>query len=188
MSETPRAVPVQPRVAAVRRVITGHDAAGRSVVLSDAPSPHVEAILGVPTLASTELWSTAVPASNVAPSDGAVLPLKVAPPAQGAVFRVVEFPPDRDWQASLPAGRSVTGDALSAASDPMMHRTRSIDFAVVMSGEIWSVLDEGEVLLRRGDVLVQRGTNHAWSNRSDAPCQVAFVLVDAEPVPGLDAH
>jgi len=121
-------------------------------------------------------------------ADGAVLPLVVAPPTQGAVFRVVEFPPDRDWKASLTAGQSVTGGAVSASSNPMMHRTRSIDFAVVMSGEIWAVLDEGEVLLRRGDVMVQRGTNHAWSNRSEAPCQLAFVLVDAEAIPGLDAH
>jgi len=187
-SGTAPASRVETRVAAVRRVLTGHDANGRSIVLSDGPSPHVEAILGVPTLASTELWSTTVPANNMGAADGAVLPLVVAPPTQGAVFRVVEFPPDRDWKASLTAGQSVTGGAVSASSNPMMHRTRSIDFAVVMSGEIWAVLDEGEVLLRRGDVMVQRGTNHAWSNRSEAPCQLAFVLVDAEAIPGLDAH
>jgi len=62
-----------------------------------------------------------------------------------------------------------------------MHRTRTLDYAIVLSGEIWAVLDEGEVLLRAGDCLVQRGTNHAWSNRSDVPCTIAFVLVAAAP-------
>jgi uncharacterized cupin superfamily protein len=62
---------------------------------------------------------------------------------------------------------------------PGMHRTRTLDYAIVLSGEIYAVLDEGEVLLEAGDVLVQRGTNHAWSNRSERPCRIAFVLVDA---------
>jgi uncharacterized cupin superfamily protein len=66
---------------------------------------------------------------------------------------------------------------------PGMHRTGTVDYCIVLSGEIWAVLDEGEVLLRAGDCLVQRGTNHAWSNRSDAPCTIAFVLVAAERLP-----
>ncbi len=63
-----------------------------------------------------------------------------------------------------------------------MHRTRSIDYAIVLSGEIWAVMDEGETKMVAGDVLIQRGTNHAWANRSNAPCVVAFVLIDAEPL------
>jgi uncharacterized cupin superfamily protein len=64
-----------------------------------------------------------------------------------------------------------------------MHKTDTIDNCVVLSGEIWAVLDEGEVLLRAGDCLVQRGTNHAWSNRSEEPCVIAFVLIAANPAP-----
>jgi quercetin dioxygenase-like cupin family protein len=69
-----------------------------------------------------------------------------------------------------------------AARHPAMHKTATVDYAIVLSGEIWALLDEGETLLRAGDVLVQRGTNHAWSNRSAAPCLVAFILVSASPV------
>ena len=63
-----------------------------------------------------------------------------------------------------------------------MHRTRSIDYAIVLSGEIWAVMDEGETKMVSGDMLIQRGTNHAWANRSNAPCVVAFVLIDAKPL------
>ena len=63
-----------------------------------------------------------------------------------------------------------------------MHRTRSLDYAIVLSGEIWAIMDDGETRLVGGDMLVQRGTNHAWANRSDEPCIIAFVLIDAKPV------
>ena len=69
-----------------------------------------------------------------------------------------------------------------ASRHPGMHRTHSVDYAIVLSGEIWAVMDEGETLLRAGDVLIQRGTNHAWSNRSTVPCLVAFILVGATPL------
>jgi uncharacterized cupin superfamily protein len=69
-----------------------------------------------------------------------------------------------------------------AARHPGMHKTSTVDYALVLDGEIWALMDEGEVLVRAGDSLVQRGTNHAWSNRSDRPCRVAFILVNADPV------
>lgn len=190
MSNTAVENPVKPRVRAVRRVITGHNAEGRSIVVLDGPSPHVESILGIATLASTELWATkTAPARNMGPRDPVSLPLVIAPPPLGSVFRVVEFPPDKDWKGQLTAGAGLSSSAHESGSgNPMMHRTKSLDYVVVITGEIWSILDEGEVLLRAGDVMVQRGTNHAWANRSDEPCVVAFILVDAEPIPGLDAH
>ena len=181
---------IEPRVRAIRRVVTGHDAHGHSVVISDGACPHVECILGIPTLASTELWAThESPASNVGSTDPVTLPLVVSPPSAGSYFRVVEFPPDSDWKYSLGGHASLDGTTGSDSfHNPMMHRTRSLDYVVVISGEIWSVLDEGEVALNAGDVMVQRGTNHAWANRSDQPCLVAFVLMDAAPISGLDAH
>lgn len=190
MSDSKSIDRVQPKVAAVRRVVTGHDQQGRSVIIEDGPCAHVECILGIPTLASTELWTTQVPANNWQAGEGAVLPLVVAPPVSGAVFRVVEFPPDRDWKTSLRADQSLGGvdEPGATSSNPMMHRTKSVDFVVVISGEIVSLLDDSEVVLRAGDVMVQRGTNHAWSNRSTAPCVVAFVLIDAMGYPGLVAH
>ncbi len=190
MSNTEVVNPVKPRVRTVRRVVTGHNANGRSIVVLDGPSPHVESILGIPTLASTELWATkAAPAHNMGPRDPVSLPLVIAPPPRGSVFRIVEFPPDKNWKDQLTAGATLSTSTQDGGADnPMMHRTKSLDYVVVISGEIWSILDEGEVALRAGDVMVQRGTNHAWANRSDEPCVVAFVLVDAEPIPGLDAH
>ncbi len=180
--------PVVPQLRPVRRVVTGHDANGRSVILYDTVSPHVECVMGIPTLGPTELWATCeTPARNTGSPDPVTLPVKIAPPERGSVFRVVEFPPDKDWQGRIRPGASLT-EAPGNGSDPMMHRTRSLDYVVVMSGEIWAVMDEGEALLRAGDVMVQRGTNHAWSNRSDAPCVIAFVLIDAEPIAGLDTH
>jgi Cupin domain len=69
-----------------------------------------------------------------------------------------------------------------ASRHPGMHKTDTVDYALVLSGEIWALMDEGETLLRAGDTLVQRGTNHAWSNRGDQPCLVAFILVSARPL------
>jgi gentisate 1,2-dioxygenase len=111
-------------------------------------------------------------------------------PAGGSVFRVVQFPPDKDWAARAAAmGGSVAIDETAKAvqtDGPVrhahMHRTRSLDYAIVLSGEIWTVMDEGETKMTVGDVLIQRGTNHAWANRSNAPCVVAFVLIDAKPI------
>jgi len=70
----------------------------------------------------------------------------------------------------------------SSARHPMMHTTNTVDYAIILSGEIWAIMDVGEKKMKAGDVLVQRGTNHAWANRSNKPCHVAFILIDAKPV------
>jgi hypothetical protein len=177
-------------VRTIRRIVTGHDEAGKSVVLSDAPSPHVLTLPGAPNLAVTDLWriDSARPRTDGA-GETCVGPITLAPPKDGNVFRMVQFPPDREYLGSWKrdeafAGMGESGSkALHADSGrhEMMHRTDSIDYAIVVSGEIWAVLDRDEVLMKAGDVLVQRGTNHAWSNRSSALCLVAFVLIDAVP-------
>ena len=99
----------------------------------------------------------------------------------------VEYPPDSKRVAAL-HGASHDSKAEGYARDlknarhPGFHKTSTIDYAIVLSGEIYALMDEGEVLLKAGDVLIQRGTNHAWSNRTEEPCCVAFVLIDADPV------
>jgi len=190
----------KPRIRKIRRVVTGHDRDGRSVILSDGPSPHVMTIRGIPSFGLTDLWKTfATPADNVGPRDPCSAPIELAPPANGTVVRVVdEFPPDRAWLKKLdPAtafgalgasGAAALARDATAARHPMMHRTRSIDYAIVLAGEIWAILDAGETKLRAGDVLIQRGTNHSWANRSTRACRVAFVLTDARPIPGLAGH
>jgi quercetin dioxygenase-like cupin family protein len=177
----------------IRRIVTGHDARGRSVIVSDRPSPHVLTIPGRPDFALTNLWVTdRVPASNAGQPDGAARPVVLEPPRGGVIFRVVEFPPDRapggfDRAAAFAAMGAAHAMDRDASRHPGMHRTDTVDFAIVLAGEIWALMDEGETLMRTGDTLVQRGTNHAWSNRSDQPCRVAFILVSAAPPGGRGA-
>jgi mannose-6-phosphate isomerase-like protein (cupin superfamily) len=112
------------------------------------------------------------------------------PPKSGSVFRVIEYPPDSERLAAIAREEKLPddGSGRAAATDRKnprhagFHKTNTIDYAIVLSGEIFAMMDDGEVLLKAGDVLIQRGTNHAWSNRTDAPALVAFVLIDAEPV------
>ena len=195
MSEARQTAPVAPgpEIKRFRRIVTGHNAQGRSVILADETSPHVMPIMGQPNFAVTDFWKTAAtPADNSSGTslDPCQLPIQVAPPADGSVFRVVQFPPDKDWAAKAAAmGGSVAIDETAKAANtggPVrhahMHRTRSIDYAIVLSGEIWAVMDDGETKMTAGDVLIQRGTNHAWANRSSMPCVVAFVLIDAKPL------
>lgn len=195
MSEASEVKSVKPgaEIQRFRRIVTAHNAHGRSVILSDDTSPHIMPIMDQPNFAVTDFWRTAAtPADNGAgtSNDPCGLPIQVAPPANGSVFRVVQFPPDKDWAAKAAAmGGSVAIDETAKAANtggPVrhahMHRTRSIDYAIVLSGEIWAVMDEGETKMVAGDVMIQRGTNHAWANRSNAPCVVAFVLIDAKPL------
>jgi mannose-6-phosphate isomerase-like protein (cupin superfamily) len=170
----------------IRRVVTGHDAEGRSIVASDAPSPHTIAISDAPAFGMTDLWvTTGAPADNSGAGDPAARTIVLEPPARGTIFRVVEFPPDAQIAGKFDRVKAFEAIGASEALDPDgsrhpgMHRTHSVDYAIVLSGEIWAVMDVGETLVRAGDCLVQRGTNHAWSNRSEQPCLVAFILVDA---------
>ena len=172
----------------IRRIITGHDAQGRSIIASDAPSPNAVAILDSPAFGLTDLWVTHdAPADNAGVADPAARKIVLEPPPRGSIFRVVEFPPDAQLAGKFDA-RAFDSIGARHAHDrestrhPGMHRTRTVDYAIVLSGEIWAVMDVGETLMRAGDCLIQRGTNHAWSNRSDKPCLVAFVLIDAKPL------
>jgi quercetin dioxygenase-like cupin family protein len=172
----------------IRRVVTGHNAEGKSVIVSDGPSPHALTLPGRDDFGLTNLWVTdTTPASNAGDADAADRPVVLEPPAGGTIFRVVEFPPDRvtsafDRDAAFAAMGARHAMDPDGSRHPGMHKTASVDYAIVLSGEIHALMDEGETLLRAGDCLVQRGTNHAWSNRSDEPCLVAFILVSAGPV------
>jgi mannose-6-phosphate isomerase-like protein (cupin superfamily) len=108
------------------------------------------------------------------------------PTSAGTIFRVVEFPPEAAGtidtkQAFEAMGSHNKPRAEDSAKHPSMHKTNSLDYLVVIAGEMWMVMEEGEVLLRQGDCVVQRGTNHAWVNKSDKPCLLAAILIDAKP-------
>jgi hypothetical protein len=172
----------------VRRVVTGHDKDGKSVFLTDGHAPNVKEMASMPGLALTDLWeTTSAPASNAGDADAVARPVRLEPPNGGTILRIVEFPPDKAWRNSADAraafesiGAGHAKDAHSA--DPMMHKTATVDYIIVLKGEIYAIMDKGETLLKPGDILVQRGTNHSWSVRGDEPCIIAAVLVSAEPV------
>jgi mannose-6-phosphate isomerase-like protein (cupin superfamily) len=171
----------------VRRVVTGHDEQGRSIVLSDGPATSVSEMASMPGLALTDLWETAgSPARNDGRDDAVARPVRLSPPPSGTIFRIVEFPPDTMWRDIADAGTAFTSIGAAQAhdshsSDPMRHRTDTVDYIIILRGEIYALLDDEEVLLRAGDCLVQRGTMHSWSVKADEPCILAAILVDAEP-------
>lgn len=172
-----------------RRIVSGHDADGRSIFIADGDAPNVNIFEKGGGMAVTELWSTeATPASNAGNEDAGDAPFHLEPAPGGTRFRVVEYPPDAvrfgtgGYGGTTREMRGGADVATDTARHPGMHRTASIDYAIVLSGEIYALMDEGETLMRPGDILVQRGTSHAWSNRTDTPARVAFVLVGAEPV------
>jgi mannose-6-phosphate isomerase-like protein (cupin superfamily) len=174
----------------VRRVITGHRSDGGSTVLVDGLAPNVKQRAA--GNASTLLWVTAEsPADVSGAEDRADVQIGVPPPRNGSIFRIAEFPPHtggevRDNETVLrDFGIGADVRRGHAPRHPAIHRTRSIDYVVVLEGEIDLLLDDGEVRLRAGDVVVQRGTNHAWINRGDAVCRLAMVFIDAEEPPEL---
>jgi mannose-6-phosphate isomerase-like protein (cupin superfamily) len=143
----------------IRRVVTGHDKDGRATVKIDELSKNVTS--SRPGQSAAVIWTTDnVPADNSGDADTSMRKVGTSED-RGTVFRVVCYEP---------------------GVSPRNHRTDSIDYAVVMSGEIDMRLDDSIVHLKAGDVLVQRGTIHNWENRGTVPCVIAFVLVGAEPV------
>jgi hypothetical protein len=180
--------------ARVRRVVTGVDELGRSYIVSDGEAPNAFRSPTVPGFGAAQVWTTTPgPVSN----EGAVDPagpdadVPMYPALGGTIFRVADFPPDSAYdnvgkdQLFTDIGGDEARDGATHSADRhfWFHKTDSIDFAVVLEGEIWMLLDEGECLLRAGDVIVQRGTAHSWSNRSGKPCRIAFLLLGALPVP-----
>jgi quercetin dioxygenase-like cupin family protein len=142
-----------------RRVVTGHDAEGRSVVLSDAPAPKSLELPGVAVF--HEIWSTGetpAPVRPAEPADPTERPLRTPPDPNGTIIRIVDLQPH--------------------VASPM-HRTESVDYGIVLEGELHLVLGDGsDTHLRAGDVVVQRGTDHAWENRTDSVTRIAFILID----------
>jgi mannose-6-phosphate isomerase-like protein (cupin superfamily) len=182
----------------IHRVVTGHDAGGRAIVASDGALPTVVEIQAIPGTVFHEVWETrATPAPVDNAADPTTGPLKLPPPKQGTRIRFVDIPPDTDDFLSKGAARmkeafTQAGDAAAStvqrdSPHPLMHRTESIDYGIVIDGEMTLVLDNGEVLLKPGSVVVQRGTNHAWANRSGRPCRMLFVLVDGAYEPAIAA-
>jgi mannose-6-phosphate isomerase-like protein (cupin superfamily) len=174
-------------IARVRRVLTGHDADGGSTIIADGFAVNMKEMPAGSGLAVTELWETSVPADNAGTQDAGNRKVRLEPPKGGTLFRIVEFPPDSQWQ-NRPDARDWAKalDATHApdrsSSDPMMHKTNTVDYIVVLKGEIYAIVDKGETLLKPGDVFIQRGTMHSWSVRGTEPCIIAVVLINSKPL------
>ena len=173
----------------IRRIVCLDDAQGKSLAVSDAPVALVHVDPARPGFESTRVWVTdrtpsRMKVGGVAITETLDSPYTIEPPPGGSLCRMVTFPPDNSWSGrvsardvqaffeSMGSPQAATGNA--GAPHPYMQRTRTLDFCLVIEGEITLVLDTAEVHLRAGDTVVQRGTNHAWSNRSAKPCLVAF--------------
>jgi quercetin dioxygenase-like cupin family protein len=182
----------------IRRVVTGHDRNGKAIVLSDGLVPTVHSNPIRPGQQSFEVWKTkAMPvpiaADEPEPTTG---PRSLQPPRNGNVFRISVVPPETEETRKLTPEqarelfrKSGAGEASTfgkGGRHPMMHRTETVDYAVVLEGEITLILDEGEVALKAGDVVIQRGTSHAWSNRSGKNVKMLYVLIDGDFAPELD--
>jgi mannose-6-phosphate isomerase-like protein (cupin superfamily) len=182
------------RTGRVRRVVTGNDTLGRSYVVSDGPSPNTHRSASVPGFGAAQVWATPPgPVDNSGEFDPASADAEIPmhPPLGGTIFRVADFPPDSAYTdvgkealfGEIGGHGARAGAAQSQSRHFWFHKTDSIDYGIVLEGEVWLLLDDDELLLKAGDVVVQRGTSHSWANRSDKPCRMAFVLIGAPPVP-----
>jgi mannose-6-phosphate isomerase-like protein (cupin superfamily) len=165
-----------------RRIVTGHDPQGKAVVLFDgAMAAKQRGANGI-----TLFWVTSeFPVGAAGSADRAQTAIGVPPPENGTVFRIVDFAPaaphaapvdHHQIQRSMGIDPATQGYARHANT----HRTRTIDYAIVLEGEIDMLLDDSEIHVKAGDVLVQQATNHAWVNNGTKPCRIAFILIDAK--------
>jgi mannose-6-phosphate isomerase-like protein (cupin superfamily) len=168
----------------IHRVVTGLDADNKSTTLFDGSLP---LNVGKSGAAGAILWITNSSPPGFSQDDAAKIPMGFNPLDNGTVIRVAEFPPVDDAAVAKMDPNfmmKVVGDHAPArgvpVSNPLMHRTRTVDYAVIMSGEIDMMLDDKTVHLKAGDVVVQQATNHAWLNHGKEPCRVLFVLMDAK--------
>jgi hypothetical protein len=165
-------------------VVTGHNNANQALIVADGPPPHIYSDLGQDGLVFYEVWHTyetpaLIERREVEPTEAT---LSLLPPVGGTCIRVLDIPPDQsnsDYEKVFSRiGASDVHRRSASTRHPNMHRTETVDYGIVLQGEITLILDHGETILRAGDIVVQRGTNHAWSNRSGAVCRMAFILVD----------
>jgi hypothetical protein len=174
----------QQKTTQIRRVVTKLDASGKAVVMFDE-------VVALKSMRSPnpagDMWITDKSPPDFSPTtDRATTKIGLTPPRGGTVFRVVDFVPTTPAIEKMDINTMMNVAGADAPAKglpprhPMMHRTRSLDYAIIMSGEIDMLMDEGEVHLRAGDVVVQQATNHAWVNRSKEICRVAFILIDSQ--------
>ena len=188
--------------APVRRIVTGHDPNGRAIIQEDGSVPRVRRIGGEHGPLFFEVWNTRDTPAPIDFNSGepAEEGIQLAPPSGGTRIRVLDIPPEdasvADISPAVAAAHFAEVGAAGASSHTgtgsrhaFMHRTETIDYGIVLEGEVTLIMDEGETVVRAGDIVIQRGTNHGWANRSGGHCRIAFILIDGryERVPGASA-
>jgi len=184
--------------APVRRIVTGHDAEGRAVFVEDGPAPRTQRVGGAHGPLFFEVWNTRAtpaPITQVCaepPESG----IQLAPPKNGTRIRVLDIPPeDASIQGLTPeqsrahfaevGAATASSHSGTGSRHAFMHRTETIDYGIVLEGELTLILDVGETVVRAGDIVIQCGTNHGWANRSGRHCRIAFILIDGAFQEGL---
>lgn len=172
---------------AFRRLVTGNSASGKSRIVSDAPTPHV--VQSGPNRGLVNLWATEAGAPDLGIEDGAARPVRLEPPCAGTVFRFFQLAPAAEATASPEEGERAAANAfelmgaphvrVDTSRHPSMHRSETLDYIMVLRGRVKLLLDEGEAVLEPFDVVIQRGTNHAWINLGSEPALMMGVLIDA---------
>jgi quercetin dioxygenase-like cupin family protein len=183
----------------IHRVVTGHDAHGKAVVVSNGPLPTVRDIEAIPGMVFHEVWEAwGTPPVVGNGDDPAIAPLEHQPRPNGNIIRFVDFPPDESYLADGDAATRMkqlfeevnAPEQLTLKADsphPMMHRSEAIDYGILIEGELTLILDDSEVLLKPGSVVIQRGTNHAWANRSGKRSRMLYVQFAGQYDPAIAA-
>lgn len=186
------------KTAPFRRIVTGHNSDGKAIIQEDGPPPRVQQIGKGFGPWFYEVWNTTetpakIDAASGEPDEDGII---LAPPKGGTRIRVLDIPPEgseiadmtpeerREHFAEIGA-EDASVDGGHSERHPMMHRTETVDYGIVLEGEITLIMDEGETVCRAGDIIVQRGTNHGWANRSGKDCRIAFILIDGIFDPSL---
>lgn len=181
-----------------RRIVTGHDAQGNAIIQEDRPPPRVQRIGGEIGPIFYEVWNTRETPARIdrasgEPAEGSIV---LAPPKGGTRIRVLDIPPEDASIAELTPEQAqahfaevgagaASSHSASGSRHAFMHRTETVDYGIMLEGELVLIVDNAETVVRAGDIVIQRGTNHGWSNRSGRPCRIAFVLIDGAYENGL---
>lgn len=174
-----------------RRIVTGHDTDGKAIITSDSVPERTYMVGGPNGAKFYEIWNTQqTPAKIDSGMGDNETSLLLAPPQGGTRIRIIDFPPEGDEirnlskEDALKHFQTMNGGHASHAGDeaphPLMHRTQTVDYGIVLEGELTLIVDRGETVIKPGDIVIQRGTNHAWANRTNSVCRVAFILIDGQ--------
>lgn len=170
----------------IRRIVTEVLENGKAAIVEDGPTPAIITVPERPGYIVSNVWVTSPTPAPIGQPDESLDHRGILPPKNGTILRVIEFPPEPATKEEFEVMARATFKALygdiehspEKNSHPGMHTTETVDYAICISGEITALMEENETVMKAGDILIQRGTAHAWANRSGKPAKVAFVLID----------